>query len=134
RWTRDALVPCEQFGLGGRDDVRGLHEREGTSDRGYRASLALYSPDASTIFGMEGVRLRFPTFFDFGAVRLNEAHASEPCGATACGFSASSVGLGMRMSLRQGLSVRLDYGRLLDGGVVGHGGDDRWHFGLAMAF
>jgi hemolysin activation/secretion protein len=134
QWTRDALVPGEQFGLGGWDNLRGLHEREGASDRGYRVSLELYSPDVSSKVGLEGGRLRFLTFFDFGKVRLNKAHASEPCGATACGFSASSIGLGMRLALRQGLSLRLDYGKLLDEGVVAHGGDDRFHFGLALAF
>jgi hemolysin activation/secretion protein len=134
QWTRDALVPGEQFGIGGWDNLRGMHEREGASDRGYRASIELYSPDVGSKFGMDGARLRFLTFVDFGKVRLNHAEAVAPCPPTACGFSASSFGFGMRLALRQGVSARVDYGRLLDGGVVAERGDDRWHFGLAVAF
>jgi hemolysin activation/secretion protein len=134
QWTRDALVPGEQFGIGGWDNLRGMHEREGASDRGYRASIELYSPDIGSKFGMDGGHLRFLTFFDFGRVRLNQSEAAEPCAPTACGFSASSFGFGMRLALRQGVSARLDYGRLLDGGVVAERGDDRWHFGVAVAF
>ncbi|MPZ42338.1 MAG: ShlB/FhaC/HecB family hemolysin secretion/activation protein [Betaproteobacteria bacterium] len=134
QWTRDALVPGEQFGIGGWDNLRGMLEREGASDRGYRASIELYSPDVASGFGMDGGRLRFLTFFDFGKVKLNHPEASAPCAPTACGFSASSFGFGMRLALRQGVSARLDYGRLLDGGVVAERGDDRWHFGVAVAF
>ena len=85
-------------------------------------------------FGLEDGRLRFLTFFDFGKVRLNHSEAAEPCGATGCGFSATSVGVGMRLALRQGLSARLDFGHLLDGGVVNGRGDNHLHFGLAIAF
>jgi hemolysin activation/secretion protein len=134
QWTRHALVPGEQFGIGGWDNLRGMHEREGASDRGYRGSIELYSPDVGSKFGMEGGNLRFLTFFDFGKVRLNHSEAAEPCAPTACGFSASSFGIGMRLALRQGVSARVDYGRLLDGGVVAERGDDRWHIGLAVAF
>ena len=59
QWTRDALVPGEQFGIGGLDNLRSMHEREGASDRGYRASIELYSPDVGSKFGMDGGRLRF---------------------------------------------------------------------------
>ena len=38
QWTRDALVAGEQFGLGGWDNLRGLHEREGASAAIARAS------------------------------------------------------------------------------------------------
>ena len=101
QWTRDALVPGEQFGLGGFENLRGLYEREGASDRGYRASFELYSPDVAPKFGLEGGHLRFLGFLDFGKVRLNHSEASEPCGPTSCGFSAASIGVGMRLSLRQ---------------------------------
>jgi hemolysin activation/secretion protein len=134
QYTHDALVPGEQFGIGGWESLRGLYEREGASDRGYRGTVELYSPDVASHFGLEGGRMRFLTFFDYGKVRLNYSEAAEPCGATACGFSASSIGAGMRMYLRQGLSLRLDYGRLLDGGTLNQSGEDRWHFGVSVAF
>ena len=134
QWTDHALIPGEQFGIGGWDSLRGMYEREGASDRGYRASIEVYSPDMASKFGLDGGRLRFLTFFDFGKVKLNHADAAGPCGATACGFTASSFGFGMRMALRQGVSVRVDYGQMLDGGVVSDSGDSRWHFGLAVSF
>lgn len=134
QYTRDALVPGEQFGIGGWDNLRGMHEREGASDRGYRGSIELYSPDVASKFALDGGRLRFLTFIDFGKVRLNHSEAVSPCPPTACGFSASSFGIGMRLALRQGFSARIDYGRLLDGGVVAERGDDRWHIGVAVAF
>jgi hemolysin activation/secretion protein len=134
QWTRDALIPGEQFGIGGWDSLRGMYEREGASDRGYRASVELYSPDVASHFGLDGGRLRFLTFFDVGKVTLTHRDASEPCGPTGCGFSAASVGFGMRMSLRHGVVMRLDYGHLLDGGVSNQSGEDRWHFGIGVVF
>jgi len=134
QYTNDALVPGEQFGIGGWDSVRGLTEREGASDRGWRASFEVYSPDFAPRFGIEGGNLRFLAFFDHGDVRLNHRDAAEPCGATGCGFSATSAGFGIRMSLRQGLNLRVDYGHLLNGGVTSGSGSDRVHFGVGLAF
>ncbi len=44
QWTDDALVPGEQFGLGGGGMLRGYDEREVTGDRGAFASLELSTP------------------------------------------------------------------------------------------
>jgi hemolysin activation/secretion protein len=134
QWSDDALVPGEQFGLGGWDNLRGLLEREGASDKGYRGSIEVYSPDVARHFGLDGGRLRFLGFVDFGQVKINFREAAEPCGATSCGFSASSFGVGMRLALRQGVNLRLDYANLLDGGVVAGRGHDRWHFGVSVTF
>jgi hemolysin activation/secretion protein len=49
--TSNALISGEQFGLGGADNVRGFLEREVASDRGYRATAELYTPDFGTKLG-----------------------------------------------------------------------------------
>ena len=135
QWTRDALIPGELFGIGGWDNLRGMIEREGANDRGYRGTLEVYSPDLGSKLGWDGVRLRFLAFVDTGKVRQN-MHPEPPaaCGATACGFSATSVGAGVRLSMRNGISFRFDYGQVRDAGVEGDRGDDRVHFGLSIAF
>ncbi|MCC6535795.1 MAG: ShlB/FhaC/HecB family hemolysin secretion/activation protein [Burkholderiales bacterium] len=135
QWTRDALIPGEQFGIGGWDNVRGMQEREAANDRGYRATVELYTPDLGPKLQLEGARLRFLAFLDWASIRQNIIIPQNQCVASAaCGLTALSAGVGMRMSLRQGVSLRLDYGQMLDAGMEGNRGDDRWHFGLAVAF
>jgi hemolysin activation/secretion protein len=138
QWSRDALVPGEQFGLGGWDSVRGMHERETQNDRGYRGSLEVYSPDWGprllTASMFEGAKLRLLAFVDTGRVRQNFTPTPDQCVQTVCGLGATSFGFGARMSLRQGFSLRADYGRMQDGGALGEGGDDRWHVGVGMTF
>ena len=133
QWTRDALVPGEQFGLGGWDNLRGLIEREGSNDRGYRGTIEVYSPDIGNKIA-DGVRLRFLAFVDTGKVRQNYPPDASQCGTAGCGFSATSVGVGMRLAMRYGISLRLDYGHVQDAAVVSERGQDRFHFGLAVAF
>ena len=130
QYTRDALVPGEQFGLGGWDNLRGMIEREGSNDRGWRGTFEVYSPD----LGRDGTRLRLLAFVDTGSLRQNHAPDPISCGATACGFSATSVGVGVRMAMRNGISLRLDWGQMRDPGVDGSSGEDRIHFGLAISF
>ena len=134
QWTRDALVPGEQFGIGGWDNLRGMIEREGSNDRGYRGSFEVYTPDLASKLGMDGARLRFLAFVDTGKLRQNHAPDASQCGATACGFSATSVGAGVRLSMRNGIAFRFDYGQVRDAGVEGDRGDDRVHFSMSVAF
>ena len=132
QYTRDALVPGEQFGLGGWDNLRGMIEREASNDRGYRGTFELYSPDIGNKIA-DGMRLRLLAFVDTGKLRQNYAPDASQCGATACGFSATSIGVGARLAMR-GVTLRLDYGNMLDSGVVGDRGHERVHFGMAFSF
>lgn len=134
QWTRDALIPGEQFGIGGWDNLRGMIEREAANDRGYRGTFEVYSPDVANRLGWDGARLRFLAFVDSGRVRQN--YTPEPptaCLGTACGLSATSVGVGLRFAMRN-LAFRFDYGQVRDAGAEGDRGDDRVHFGLAISF
>jgi hemolysin activation/secretion protein len=133
QWTRDALIPGEQFGLGGWESVRGMREREASNDRGLRTSIEIYSPDLSSAMSIPNGRLRLLAFYDWGYLSQNFKDATV-CAPAACRFSASSVGFGMRLSLQQGFSMRVDYARMHDPAIVGNRGDSRLHFGMAFAF
>jgi hemolysin activation/secretion protein len=133
QWTRDALIPGEQFGLGGWESVRGMREREASNDRGLRASVEVYTPDLSSAMSIPNGRLRLLAFYDWGYLSQNFKHATV-CAPAACRFSATSVGVGMRLTLPQGFSMRLDYAQMYDPAIVGNRGDGRLHFGMALAF
>jgi hypothetical protein len=128
QWTRDALVPGEQFGIGGWDNLRGMLEREAANDRGVRGTIELYSPDVASKLRWDGVKLRFLGFIDSGTLRQNF------CPNSSCQLGATSAGVGVRLSMRNNVSLRLDYGQMLDAGAEGDSGDDRVHFGLAVTF
>lgn len=134
QWTRDALVPGEQFGLGGWESVRGMLERESANDRGYRVSLEVYSPELSRAFQLESAKLRLLAFFDWGSLRQNHSDPAFCVGTTNCRLTASSLGVGMRMSLRQGVNVRLDFAEMLDGGAISEQGRHRLHGAVNITF
>ena len=48
QYSPHALVPCEQFALGGRDSLRGIEERALAGDRGQRVTLELRTADFGT--------------------------------------------------------------------------------------
>ena len=105
----DSLVSGEQFGLGGPDSVRGYLVREIAGDRGYQGQLELYTPDfAPRVRLSDAYRMRFLAFYDFGYARDNEP----PRGHRAPGF-INSLGLGMRMSYRKVVSLRLDGAQIM---------------------
>jgi len=131
QWTKDALIAGEQFGIGGWDSVRGLLEREAASDRGYQGTLELYTPEVGKGFLVDGAKMRFLMFFDWGLVRQNH---QQGCENLVCGLSASSIGVGVRVSMRQGVSLRLDYAQVLDGAISSLGTDRRFHGALSFAF
>lgn len=133
QWTRDALVPGEQFGIGGWDNLRGMRERESSMDRGMRASIEIYSPDfGSTIQGPKA-RMRALAFYDLGYLSQNFKSATT-CDFGACHFSASSIGFGVRLSLAERVNMRLDVAQVIDPGLAGTRNDTRAHFGVSVGF
>jgi len=130
QYTRDELVPGEQFGIGGMDSVRGFLERQFTGDRGYSGSFELYSPD----FGAELLppgnwRARVLAFYDFGrAYRINpEVFEPEVIGI-------SSAGPGVRVAYGSSLSLRFDYGFQIQRGVPPADFTSRANFSLVWVF
>ena len=128
--TRDRLVSAEQFGLGGMDSIRGFGEREIANDRGHRGSVELYTPDLSAAFQWTGgTRIRGLTFYDWGL-----AQRSEPLTGEAFQQGAGSVGFGLRLSRGTNLSIRLDFGIVVDKAGLQGRGDGRLHASMAYIF
>jgi hemolysin activation/secretion protein len=110
--TRNALVAGEQFGLGGANNVRGFNERAYSNDRGYQSSFELYTPDIAPKIGLDRAHLKFLTFYDTGTLGRNFIQPGEQTG-----LSVDSIGLGLRMVVRDKLTIRVDYAQVKhDGG------------------
>lgn len=129
QYTAEPLVPGEQFGLGGHDSVRGFGERTVTGDRGYRTSLEIYTPDLGKKTGINDARLRLLAFVEGGWVERLEPQPGETSE-----IGIASAGAGLRFGIDKNLSVRLDYGYVLDGGGDKERGDDRLHASVAYVF
>ncbi|HXV07517.1 MAG TPA: ShlB/FhaC/HecB family hemolysin secretion/activation protein [Burkholderiales bacterium] len=139
QYTRDMLVSGEMFGLGGADSVRGFDERAIADDIGYRGTLELYSPDFGAWAGWTGARARALVFYDWGALRRNQ-----PAPGDVVAQSIASVGVGLRITHGTRLSLRADWGWVVDeGGVPGLGtdpgtykatGEGRLHASVAYLF
>ncbi|MCC7487673.1 MAG: ShlB/FhaC/HecB family hemolysin secretion/activation protein [Burkholderiales bacterium] len=129
QYSDDALVPGEQFGIGGADSVRGFLEREVANDKGYRVNAELHTPDLGAALKWRESRLRGLVFFDAGGVRRNKAQPDEQ----AAEF-ISSTGVGVRYSWGRYASARLDYAWVLNGGGTESRGDQRLHFSLSLIY
>jgi len=123
-----SLIPGEQFGLGGALSVRGLKERETAGDRGYRAGVELWTPPISST----GVRA-------LGFVEGGRVSLKNPLPGEVETDAVASAGVGVRWAWHDRLSLRLDWGQVLNG--VDNGspdasteGDDKLHFNFAYRF
>lgn len=129
QYTRDALVPGEQYGLGGLNSVRGFKEREVSNDYGYRATAELYSPSFASALKLDNSRLRAVAFYDMGYVKRNKALPGE---IAATGIA--SIGAGLRYSLGKHFNARFDYAYVVDGAPTRADGEERAHFSLVYVF
>jgi hemolysin activation/secretion protein len=134
QYTNDALVPGEQFALGGATSVRGFPERYFAEDKGYRGSFELYTPNWASKLGWDAVSLRFLTFYDTGRAERNLVQAGENPGG-----ELDSVGVGLRMAVHEKLFVRMDFAQALHDGSQVNGSDGRnnsqmLHFSMAWLF
>lgn len=134
QFTPDALMPGEQFGLGGAASVRGFNERERANDNGYQANLEIYTPDLAEKFNLPQGNLRALAFYDFG---VGWDKLSLPDGATDA--SLGSVGLGLRFGIGKSFSMKFDYALVIDGNSnqtqnAHDDGDWRGHLALGYVF
>ncbi len=97
----DALVPGEQFGIGGALSLRGLPERVLSGDSGHWGNLEFWTPALAE-------NLRMLVFYDFGRIRRHND-------ATLPSASVSSFGFGLRWTMGKQLSASLDLGHVLSG-------------------
>jgi hemolysin activation/secretion protein len=131
QYSPDALVPGEQFGLGGADRVRGYYEREVVGDYGYILNLEALGPAFRPTLAGEQAFLRPLVFFDYGRV---SNHEDAPCLDVETSCTLSSVGVGARFTLGKRVSARLDVARALDDGTRKDAGDTRGHVALQLVF
>ncbi len=126
--ANDALVPGEQFGIGGAGSVRGYHERELAGDSGLQASLELVTPKLGWL-GPDA-DLRLLGFVDAGQIS-NQADAHCRPGKTRC--TLGSAGLGLRLGWGP-VQLRLAAAQALDDAATTQRGDWRGHVSVSASF
>jgi hemolysin activation/secretion protein len=126
--TGDALVPGEQFGLGGASSVRGYEEREVVGDTGAFASIEVGSP--SLLPADSGRRLTLLAFADAGLVR-NQNDAACLDDRNRC--SLASLGLGARFGAGN-LQARIDLAYPMKSAARTQRHDPRAHFAVNYGF
>jgi hemolysin activation/secretion protein len=127
QYTRDALVPGEQFGAGGMLSVRGFESREIAGDKGISGNVELYTPGLCA--SISGVACRALVFGDAGRITRNDALAGE--------FEQSSigsVGAGLRAQVGRYATAQIDVAHVLDGGPVSEKGSNRVHFRVSLTY
>lgn len=97
-----ALVPIEQFSLGGQETVRGYRQDLLLSDNGATASVEVRLP-IFRLPDLSGV-LQVAPFIDFGTA-FNSSGEANPNPNT-----LASVGLGLQWQMGDRLTARFDYG------------------------
>ena len=127
--TRDALVPGEQFGIGGATSVRGLAERQIADDKGFTANVELHTPDLCSRLLDGSTHCNALAFLDDGHVYGNNALPGEPGHQ-----SAVSTGAGLRLVRSRNLSVQMDYGRVVSATDPTQQGDQRLHASLQVSY
>lgn len=128
QWTNDPLIPGEQFGIGGVGSVRGFLEREVANDKGFQASLELYTPELCKPLG-DDQRCRVLAFVDTGGV-----YRVSPLAGEQTEEHIASAGLGLRYSWGKNLAFQTDYGHVLQGGGIRQRDDWRLHARLGVFF
>jgi len=129
QYTRDSLIPGEQFGAGGGSSVRGFSERDVSNDVGNFASIELITPNLCAGIKSRAVQCRALGFYDSAAVSRNH-----PLPGELQETSIGSVGIGWRMALDKYVTLQMDYGYVLDAGGSQTKGDKRLHFMMGLSF
>ncbi len=131
------LLMGGQMYLGGWDSVRGYEPGDAHGDQGGLVSVELHTPPVALgrLCGWKTAQdqLEFLGFWDYGTVRTLHPLPGEDLHA-----ERSSTGVGLRFSLAQWLSLRLDYAwQLTDPGIVktvSSTYSSRVHVGLTVSY
>lgn len=130
QYTRDSLIPGEQFGIGGPETVRGYLSREAANDKGYAAQLELYTPNFSDKIGMSDKwRSRVVGFYDFGGLRR-----TNPLPGEEASQYLASTGLGLRLSYGKSFSLRFDVAQILQAHGTRQTNEQRVSAGVAIIY
>lgn len=120
QYTRNALIPGEQFGAGGANSVRGFTERVIANDSGASVNAELYSPNFCS--NQSQWNCRMLGFYDAAYVRRNMALPGE-----LTSDAISSTGFGWRFILGNKLALQIDYGHVLKESKFGNQDKNRVH-------
>lgn len=129
QWTRDALIPAEQLGLGGMYNIRGFTERQYSADKGYWANFELYTPNLAPKMELAGSQLRFLVFYDTGWGKFN--YNQPPQNPS---FGLDSFGAGVRYLYKESLSFRLDFAKVAHDGAGTAEGNSRFSMAAVFSF
>lgn len=127
--SNDRLIYGEQFGVGGSATLRGFEERSIIGDEGYVLRVELWMPTINSY------QIRWLLFADQANVKLKESSVLAKDGLDT---DLSSIGLGLRWSWRQQLSLNVDVGQVTkEGGfdtTINRKDDTKAHVGLVYRF
>ena len=128
QWTRDLLVPAEQFSIGGIGSVRGFNGRGATGDTGQRLSLEWSSSmrRLSEPWRLEGGWQVF--------VEGAQAQRSKPLPEEIVRTTLAGAGVGFRLNWREQFSLRADVGVVAEGAQVARRGEYYVHVSIGYAF
>jgi hemolysin activation/secretion protein len=123
QFTNEALIPGEQFGIGGANSVRGFLEREAAGDTGYFVNFELWSPQVAQ-------SLRVLAFIDAARRKYDV-----PIPGQVDVLNIASVGAGLRWRWQRSLDFSADAAYVLDG-IPGNmeSADVRIHVNLILRF
>lgn len=108
QFTRDLLLPSEQFGAGGATAfVRGYPERIISGDEGYTANFELYTPDMNKYMDLPESSLRALVFWDYGSVSLNDQPLPAGMNRTT---NIDGLGIGFRLVHKKDINIKFDIG------------------------
>ena len=158
QFSLNPLPTSEQLGLVGSGAVRGFGERVLTADSGYVANLEGYTPDLAPIIS-PWIKHEFPgtlralVFVDWAygisspkdGTAWFDSHGNITIPASLKAINeittVSSIGIGMRYSLRKDIGAKFDVARVLDRSPASRSlpnivTDDQWrvHFALIYGF
>jgi len=125
-----ALLPSEQFGLGGYNTVRGYDERDFDADDAACLNLEIRSPEMKIFSPKNKNKFSFLLFFDYG---WGHNYHNELVGIGSTEH-LMSVGSGFRFLIYPYLSVRADYGFQLHHIPFSHDQTGKFHFSVSAGY
>ncbi|MCB1985406.1 MAG: ShlB/FhaC/HecB family hemolysin secretion/activation protein [Burkholderiales bacterium] len=141
QYSPHALVPGEQFGIGGGGSamggfisVRGYREREVVGDFGTFFNIEGLGPNVLQYLNHEKLKsanLRPLVFFDFGWAGN---HKDKTCLTNDTTCALAGVGGGIRLAIGKQLTTRLDVGHALMDGNRKMAGSNRVHLSLNFVY
>ena len=133
QYSKNPLIPGEQFGLVGSTLVRGFEERAIGTDQGTVVNIELYSPNFGSALGLpESVSTRAIGFIDYGFGKNNPPLSSTDLRET----EVISAGLGLRFELTGRMTLNTDLASVIntEDRLDEERGDLRLHFLFTYLF